>query len=116
MRYALCTNFPANHALVKQRNEVEIRQEEIGKRREQMFPISFDDFKEKAKYIQLRATRFLVADSVKQEKMISEFNWAWRQVQPLKDIFAKDKVFAGHLLVEEEEGGSMIRGHAEQWN
>ncbi|KAF8799214.1 hypothetical protein BYT27DRAFT_7121448 [Phlegmacium glaucopus] len=88
-------------ALVKQRNEVETRQEEIRKRREQMFPISFDDFKGKAKDIQLRAARFLVADSAKQEKMISEFNWAWRQVQPLKDIFAKDVniSFAFHNLI-----------------
>jgi len=77
-------------ALAKQRNEVEIREEEMRKRREQMFPISFDDFKGKGKDIQLRAARFLVADIVKQEKMLSEFNWAWRQVQPLKDIFVKD--------------------------
>ena len=77
-------------ALEKKRTEVEVREEEIRKRRAQLFPISSDDFKGKAKDIQLRAARFLVADSVKQEKMMSEFNWAWRQVQPLKDIFAKD--------------------------
>ena len=77
-------------ALAKQRNEIEIREEEIRKRREQMFPISSEDFKGKAKDIQLRAARFLVADITKQEKMLSEFNWAWRQVQPLKDIFIKD--------------------------
>jgi hypothetical protein len=77
-------------ALAKQRNEIETREEEMRKRREQIFPISFDDFKGKAKDIQLRAARFLVADNVKQEKMMTEFNWAWRQVQPLKDVFAKD--------------------------
>ena len=77
-------------ALEKKRIEVEVREEEIRKRRAQLFPINSDDFKGKAKDIQLRAARFLVADSVKQEKMMSEFNWAWRQVQPLKDIFAKD--------------------------
>lgn len=77
-------------ALAKQRNEIETREEEMRKRREQMFPTSFDDFKGKAKDIQLRAARFLIADSVKQEKMMTEFNWAWRQVQPLKDVFIKD--------------------------
>ena len=76
--------------LAKQRNEVEIREEENRKRREQMFPTSIEDFKGKARDIQLRAARFLVADGVKQEKMMTEFNWAWRQVQPLKDIFTKD--------------------------
>ena len=77
-------------ALAKQRSEVEIQEKEIRKRREQMFPISFEDFKRKATDIQLRAARFLVADMTKQERMFSEFNWAWRQVQPLKDVFIKD--------------------------
>ena len=77
-------------ALTKQRNEIEMREEEMRKRREQMFPRDAEDFKGKAKDIQLRAARFLVADGAKQEKMLSEFNWAWRQVQPLKDVFTKD--------------------------
>jgi hypothetical protein len=77
-------------ALAKQRNEIEVREEEIRKRREQMFPTSFEDFKGKSRDIQLRAARFLVADTAKQEKMLSEFNWAWRQVKPLKDIFTKN--------------------------
>ena len=77
-------------ALAKQRNEIEIREEEARKRREQMFPFTFEDFKGKPRDIQLRAARFLVADITKQEKMLTEFNWAWRQVQPLKDIFIKD--------------------------
>ena len=87
MRYSYLSQLLA---LTRQRNEIEMREEEMRKRREQMFPISFEDFKSKAKDIQLRAARFLVADSTKQEKMLSEFNWAWRQVQPLKDVFAKD--------------------------
>ena len=77
-------------ALLKQKNELESREEDTRKRREQMFPSSFEDFKGKPRDIQLRAARFLVADVQKQEKMLSEFNWAWRQVQPLKDIFIKD--------------------------
>ena len=77
-------------ALTKQRKELEALEEEMRKRREQLFPLSFDDFKGKPKDVQLRAARFLVADLAKQEKMLSEFNWAWRQVQPLKDIFTKD--------------------------
>jgi len=84
-------------ALVKQQNEIEMREEERRKRREHMFPISFEDFKGKAKDIQLRAARFLAADAVKQEKMMTEFNWAWRQVQPLKDVFIKNEAFAGHV-------------------
>ena len=75
--------------LAKQRNDIETHEEEMRKRREQMFPISFEDFKGKARDIQLRAARFLVADNAKQERMLSEFNWAWRQVQPLKDVFAQ---------------------------
>ena len=77
-------------ALAKQRNQIEIREEETRKRREQMFPTSFEDFKGKPRDIQLRAARFLVADAAKQERMLTEFNWAWRQVQPLKDVFNKN--------------------------
>ena len=76
--------------LTKQRNDIETHEEEMRKRREQMFPTSFEDFKGKARDIQLRAARFLVADNAKQERMLSEFNWAWRQVQPLKDVFAQN--------------------------
>jgi hypothetical protein len=85
-------------ALTKQRNDIELREEEARKRREQMFPTSFEDFKGKGKDIQLRAARFLVADSVKQEKMMTEFNWAWRQVQPLKDVFSKDSDVSNFFL------------------
>lgn len=86
-RYTYLSQFLA---LVKQQNEIEIREEEMRKRREQMFPTSSEEFHGKAKDIQLRAARFLVADAVKQEKMMTEFNWAWRQVKPLKDDFIKD--------------------------
>jgi hypothetical protein len=76
--------------LARQRNQIEIREEEMRKRREQMFPTSFEDFKGKPRDIQLRAARFLVADTAKQERMLTEFNWAWRQVQPLKEAFNKN--------------------------
>jgi len=83
--------------LARQRNQIETREEETRKRREQMFPTSFEDFKGKPRDIQLRAARFLVADTAKQERMLTEFNWAWRQVQPLKEAFNKNDVFAGHV-------------------
>jgi len=58
-----------------------------------MFPQSKDDFYNKPNDVRVRAARFLVADPARQERMLSEFQWAWRQVKPLQDIFSKDVSF-----------------------
>jgi hypothetical protein len=40
--------------------------------------------------IRLRIAQFLVASEPRQEQMMSQFGWAWRQVQPLRDEYFKD--------------------------
>lgn len=83
----------------------------LRRQREQIFPQSKEEFNTKANDIKLRVARFLVADPARQEKMLSDYNWAWRQVKPLQDVFVKDvrdvpvflcpskflKVFIGHV-------------------
>ncbi|KAF8159897.1 hypothetical protein B0H34DRAFT_705264 [Crassisporium funariophilum] len=84
-------------ALTGQRRDIELREEEARKRREQMFPLSIPDFKSKGKDVQLRAARFLVADQANQQKFMEKFGWAWRQVKPLRDIFLVEEAFAADV-------------------
>jgi len=62
----------------------------LARKRAQMFPQSKEDFKTKPNDVKIRAARFLCADRAKQEKMLTDYQWAWRQVKPLQDVFAKD--------------------------
>jgi len=55
-----------------------------------MFPQSKGQFGSKPNDAKIRVARFLVADPMRQEKMLGDFQWAWRQVKPLMDIFTKD--------------------------
>ena len=87
LRYAyLSTVTP----LRKQQKNLEEMEAELERKRAQMFPNSKEDFKTKSNDIKIRAARFLCADHAKQEKMLTEYQWAWRQVKPLQDVFAKD--------------------------
>lgn len=70
------------------------------KKREQFFPQSKDDFYSKPADVRIRASRFLIADYSKQEKMMNEFGWAHRQVKPLQDIFKQDVRFFFELYFQ----------------
>lgn len=76
--------------LKKQQKELEEKEAELARRRAQMFPQSKEDFKIKPNEVKMRAARFLVADRVRQEKFLAEYQWAWRQVKPLQEIFLQD--------------------------
>lgn len=78
------------HSYLEELNSLEDSKKKLQRAREQMFPRSKEDFLTKSKDIQLRAARFLVADPVRQEKAMAEFNWAWRQVEPLMEEFKKN--------------------------
>jgi len=95
------THFRRLHSLYKKRAELEAAQrqqeaqdEEARKRWEAQFPVSIEDFKAKSKDVQHRAARFLVlADGTRQEKMLAEYGWVWRQVKPLQEEMAKNVRF-----------------------
>ncbi|PPQ85260.1 hypothetical protein CVT25_010033 [Psilocybe cyanescens] len=55
-----------------------------------MVPLSKADFNSKRTETKLRAGIFLVADPARQERLLNDYGWACRQVQPLIDIFKKD--------------------------
>ncbi|KAJ3503373.1 hypothetical protein NLJ89_g8465 [Agrocybe chaxingu] len=94
MRYAYLAQFVP---LEKRRVELE-KEEEIARRqRDAMFPLTKDDFFSKPMDIRYRVARFLVSDSAKQEKMLADFGWAWRQVSHLQHIYKSDEAFAGEI-------------------
>lgn len=67
------------------------REEELRRKREAMFPATIGDYRSiRNKDVQLRIARFLTADSITQGKMMTEFNWAWRQTKPLQDEYHHD--------------------------
>jgi hypothetical protein len=72
---------------LEQEIEAQMAKEEAERKvQEAQFPKSIEDFYMKPKDVQHRAARFLLlTDSAKQEKTLSEFGWAWRQVKPLLD-------------------------------
>ncbi|KII87098.1 hypothetical protein PLICRDRAFT_112494 [Plicaturopsis crispa FD-325 SS-3] len=70
--------------LHRQRAHLRAAEEERRKRLDARFPKSITEYYDIwNKDVQLRIARFLLADRVRQETMMSEFGWAWRQVEPL---------------------------------
>ncbi|KAG6841198.1 hypothetical protein C0991_000995 [Blastosporella zonata] len=85
--------------LYQELKDIEDRREQERKRREADFPQSIADYKTKPAEAQLRVATFLMADAARQERMLTEFNWASRQVKPLLEIFKKDDKFKSEIIV-----------------
>lgn len=74
--------------LRKRRDELMGKDELDRRRREVFFPKSLEEYNAIGnKDKQLRIALFLSADKVGQERTLSESGWAWRQVQPLIDLY-----------------------------
>ena len=87
LRYSYLSAFIS---LKRQQVELEVKEELERRQQKQMFPQSKGQFGSKPNDAKIRVARFLVADPMRQEKMLGDFQWAWRQVKPLMDIFTKD--------------------------
>ncbi|KAJ7753745.1 hypothetical protein B0H16DRAFT_761983 [Mycena metata] len=58
------------------------------------FPRSVEEYNSRTKDIRHRIARFLVLESEEQkEKILSEFGWTWKQVNPLQNEFHKNLDF-----------------------
>jgi len=82
------------HALVPlylRRADLEARDTENRRRRDATFPTTAAEYQSIwNKDVQVRIARFLTSERLQQDKMMTEFGWAWRQVQPLLDLFKTD--------------------------
>ncbi|KDR67747.1 hypothetical protein GALMADRAFT_147012 [Galerina marginata CBS 339.88] len=83
--------------LEKAKRDFENLQEHIRIQREKQFPLSKADFESKAQDVRLRVAKFLTAEKPAQEKMLTTFGWAWRQVEPLMNIFKNDENFRSEI-------------------
>jgi hypothetical protein len=81
------------HSLSLQKAEIELQAEEERRRRDAAFPLSLVDFHSKPRDIQIRVANFLSSDARKKEKMMSEFGWAYRQVDVLVKEFGSNVSF-----------------------
>lgn len=73
-----------------------------------MFPLTLEEFKSKPRDIQIRVATFLDADHIKQDQMMTQFSWAWRQVDGLVREF-KENVGLHFLLGQKVAESSGIR-------
>jgi hypothetical protein len=77
--------------LEERRAELEKLEEAARQRRDAQFPGSYQEYSSiPNKDVQLRVARFLVGDGQRQETIMTQFGWAWRQVQPLKDEYSRN--------------------------
>lgn len=76
--------------LQKRQQQIMAQRERERKEFEKQFPHTKEEFENKAKDMQIRVARFLAAEKAQKEKLLAEFDWAWRQTEPLEKIFKTD--------------------------
>jgi hypothetical protein len=76
--------------LRQKRKHLRAREEETRRREDAQFPQDVADWRTKSRDVRLRVARFLDGDNTRKEKMLSEYNWAWRQIMPLKEEYSKN--------------------------
>jgi len=94
-RYAhLVTFLP----LAKQKEELTRSEETERRRQEAKFPQSISEYRAiRNPDVHLRICKFLLADTVTKEHMLSDHGWAWRQVKPLEDEFRDNEDFSSEI-------------------
>lgn len=74
--------------LLRRRRMLRDRENDLRKRREATFPKSIEEYRKISdREVQLRVARFLMADSLEQERMMDKFGWAYRGVDPLRAAY-----------------------------
>ena len=96
-RYAFLRTF---NALGARRWELRAREELAQKQRDAFFPKNVAEYHAiTSRAVQMRVARFLLSERGTQERMLSEFGWAWRQVTPLVEEYASNVSRVGHLYI-----------------
>ncbi|KAG1877194.1 hypothetical protein F4604DRAFT_1580871 [Suillus subluteus] len=74
--------------LLTQRRTLKSRETHIRRQRDAQFPQSIEEYHNiPERDIQLRIARFLLRSSSEQEKMMGDYGWVWRAVNPLVSAF-----------------------------
>lgn len=74
--------------LIKRRNMLKSQDKATRQRRDAWFPQTLQQYRGiTERDVQLRVARFLTSTSTEQERMMDEFGWAHRAVQPLQLVY-----------------------------
>ncbi|KAG2064438.1 hypothetical protein BDR04DRAFT_1235099 [Suillus decipiens] len=85
--------------LLTQRRTLKSREARIRRQRDMQFPRSIEEYHNiPERDIQLRIARFLQLSTSEQEKMMSDYGWAWRMVTPLISAFKTNEGFKNEIL------------------
>lgn len=77
--------------LLRHRANLAAQEDEARRKRDAQFPTSAAEYRTlQDKDIQQRIARFLMANKLTKEKMMSEFGWVYRQVKTLEDEYDRD--------------------------
>jgi len=84
--------------LRRQQSNLMTQEDNTRRRLDAKFPADISEYRAiRNKDIQIRVARFLTSDSNGKDKMMSEFQWAWRQVKALSDEYAKNVEFQAEI-------------------
>ncbi|KAH8103909.1 hypothetical protein BXZ70DRAFT_923311 [Cristinia sonorae] len=79
-------------------SELQQQEQAIQRQKDSRFPINLAQYYQiRNKETQLRIARFLAADSSTRDRMMSEFGWAWRQVNNLVDEYQHNAEFSAEV-------------------
>lgn len=74
--------------LVRRRNALKTQDKAARQKRDAWFPQSTQQYYQiTEREVQLRVARFLTSSTTEQERMMSEFGWPYRAVQPLLSAY-----------------------------
>ncbi|KAH0836504.1 hypothetical protein J3R83DRAFT_8142 [Lanmaoa asiatica] len=80
--------------LIRKRNELKARDKTARQKRDAWFPQTTQQYHQiTERDVQLRVARFLTSSTTEQERMMDEFGWPYRAVQPLLSAYKTNLVF-----------------------
>ncbi|KAG1730215.1 hypothetical protein EDB19DRAFT_2042084 [Suillus lakei] len=78
---------------------LKMRETRVRRQRDAQFPQSIEEFHSiPDRDTQLRIARFLMRSTSEQEKMMDDYGWAWRAVNPLLSAFKTNDGFKNEIL------------------
>lgn len=77
--------------MVSQCTRLKTEEDAARRKRDAQFPMTASEFRViRSKDMQVRIARFLLADKMTQERMMTEFGWVYRQINPLLNEYRAD--------------------------
>jgi len=69
------------------RRDAEIEAGNVRRKQDAAFPLTLEEFHSRSRSIQVRVANYLNSDAAKRGRMMTEFGWTYREVNPLTREF-----------------------------